>query len=442
MKQFISKMTPRFAMRVYHLSLARIGAWRYGNPSKKMYVFGVTGTNGKTTVANLIADVFQRNGQQAGCATTTNFRVGESERLNDTKQTMLGRMKLQKFLRELVRAHVKYAAIETSSEGIVQFRHRAIDYNAAVFTNLTPEHIESHGSFEQYRRAKEELFKKVAQDHPRDGVGIFNLDDEHVKHMLAYAIPRKFGFTATNAAFRGVKTLRISAIDAHDQGSRVEFEWKGKHYTMKLRLLGKVNVENAMHALLAGVSQGLRMQQCVAALEKRTTLPGRFEFIDEGQETQVLVDYAPEPASLKQLFEFIQMYKTKQGIGRIIHVTGSAGGGRDTSRRPILGEISAHNADMVIVTNEDPYNEDPQQIIDQVAAGARAAGKKDNESLFTILDRKKAITFAIDTANPNDMVVLTGKGSEQAIVVANNKKIPWDERDVAREAIRRKLRSQ
>lgn len=446
MKQLLKKIIPKSFFLFYHYIIARIASFIYGNPSKDMFVVGVTGTNGKTTTSNLIVDFLEEAGHKAGCTTTTNFRIGNDDKLNDTKQTMLGRFKLQKFLKQMRAEKCTYAVIETSSEGIAQFRHRGIDYNAAIFMNLTPEHIESHGSFEAYRQAKENLFEKVAADHPVHGVGVYNLDDKNVSAFLKYNIPKKYGFTFDkNIATRAdrklqlkdarLKILRVIDVHVGADGSRFTIHFKGQTFEFVTKLRGRFNIENILAALCLALSQGVSLGIAQRVLRKKTHVPGRVEFIHEGQDFDVVVDYAPEPESLRQIYQFLKLYKKEHNVRRMIHVTGSAGGGRDKSRRPILGNIAATNSDIVIVTNEDPYDEDPQAIIDQVAQGALNNGKKLDKNLFKVSDRRKAIKLAISKAKSHDLVLLTGKGSEQAIVTKNNKKIPWDERDVVRKII-------
>ena len=193
MKNLLKKIIPNFIFSLYHWKMAFLGALFYGFPSRKLIVIGVTGTKGKTTTCNLIAQILQGAELKTGMATTVNFRIGEKEWINEYKQTMLGRFKLQKLLRRMVNEGCKYAVIETSSEGILQHRHRFIDYSIAVFTNLSPEHIERHGSFENYREAKLELFKKVARK--KNGIGIYNLDDENAEYFLQAPIKNKIGYS-------------------------------------------------------------------------------------------------------------------------------------------------------------------------------------------------------------------------------------------------------
>jgi len=202
---------------------------------------------------------------------------------------------------------------------------------------------------------------------------------------------------------------------------------------IKLNILGEFNVYNALVAVCVSLSQNITLKKIKKALEDVKGIDGRIEKIDEGQNFSVMVDYAFEPNAVEKLYETINKFKNKK---KIIHVLGSAGGGRDKKRRPILGKLAAENVDIVIITNEDPYDEDPQLIIDQIRIGAETAGKVIDKNLFTIIDRRDAIRRAVSLAGENDVVLITGKGSEQAICVKDGEKIPWDDRKVAREEIK------
>ncbi|MFA5935736.1 MAG: UDP-N-acetylmuramoyl-L-alanyl-D-glutamate--2,6-diaminopimelate ligase [Patescibacteria group bacterium] len=418
----------------YHRILSSFAAALYGHPSEKLIVVGVTGTNGKTTTAYLIAKALEASGFATGCTTTALFKVGDREWLNDTKMTMLGRFQLQKLLREMVNAGCRYAVVETSSQGIAQYRHAGVNYDVAVFTNLTPEHIEAHGGFENYKRAKIDLFRHVAASKRKmiDGrqiekVAVLNARDAHAKDFAVSGFDRTVWFVAEPKRIPGELIQADYVTLSADQ---IAFETLGEHF--HLHLPGLVNVENALAAIAVCRAFGLDLEKVREKLASVDGMPGRFERINAGQPFTVIVDYAPEPESVARLYETISSIKR----ARTIHVLGSAGGGRDVARRPILGRMAAEHVDVVIVTNEDPYDDDPRQIMEDVANGARSVGKKDGEGLFLIEDRREAIAEAMKQADPEDLVLITGKGSEQAMCVAGGKKIPWDDRTVAREAIR------
>lgn len=429
LKSSIRALLPPALLRAYHRSLAALAAWWFGYPSRRLTVIGVTGTNGKSTVVSLIAHVLEATGHRVGATSTVLFTVGSRTWLNDRKMTMLGRFTLQALLRRMVRAGCTHAVIETSSEGIVQSRHRGIDYDVAVFTNLTPEHIESHGSYEAYRDAKLDLFWHLGRSRKRHPVAVVNLDDAEAGRFLAASTGRRVGFSTGHPTppLQGTETFLARDIVLTSNGSTFTVEG----VPFRLQLLGRFNVENALAAIAVCAAEGIGLEHIAAALADISGVPGRLEFIDAGQPYRVIVDYAPEPVSLTKSYEVLATLPHR----RIIHVLGSTGGGRDRARRPILGRIAAEHADIVIVTNEDPYDDDPQEIIDQVAAGARDAGKIPGESLHVIPDRRDAIRFAFQQATTGDIVFITGKGSEQAMAVAGGKKVPWDDRMVVRETL-------
>lgn len=443
---------------VYHYLLAAISAAIYRWPSEKIIVIGVTGTTGKTTSVYLIAKTLEAAGYKTGYTSTAMFNDGEKEWLNDKKMTMVGRLFTQKILRSMIKNKCQFAIVETTSEGIRQFRHKFINFDCLVFTGLYPEHIESHGSFEKYKSAKGKLFAhlkscrvKYVDDNKffQQTVSglqktnfncvkktiIANLDDEHAEYFLNFWAEEKIGYCQKNAgntsSQRGL-ALGKNLDQVMEYGDIVlgqkGISFKVLNMEMNLKLLGDFNVTNAMNAISVAVSQGVAMEKIKIGLEAVEGVAGRLERIDEGQNFTVIVDYAFEPHAVGKL------YKTLKSIphNKIIHVLGSAGGGRDASRRPILGKLAGENADIVIVTNEDPYDDDPKLIIDQVAIGADYVGKKSNENLFKILDRGEAIRFAINKASEGDVVIITGKGSEQAICAAKGEKITWDDRAVVR----------
>lgn len=441
MKNTIRKIIPKSVIYLYHATLAVMATVFYWFPSKKMIVVGVTGTNGKTTTCNMIAKILEEAGYKVGLTTTANFKIGDQEWVNKTKQTMPGRFRLQKLLKRMVKAGCDYAVIETSSEGIAQGRHIGIDYDVVVLTNLTPEHIESHGSFTKYRHAKGKLFKKLLtvgyktkNGNKVSKVSVVNLDSKHASYFLSFFAEKKYGFG--RFVSKNVKTKFQMVNDFFLFGEEkltkegTKFVYKGEEF--KLKLLGLFNIYNAAAAACVGLSQGIDISIIKSALEKIDIIPGRMEVIDENQDFYVLVDYAHEPVALKYVYRSIKPFAS----GKIISVLGSCGGGRDTRRRPKLGKLAAKYADFVVVTNEDPYDEDPAAIINQVAKGAENEGKVLGKNLLKIMDRKGAISFAFKKAQPGDIVIITGKGSEQCIVSKDGKKIPWDDRKVARELLK------
>ncbi len=429
MKAIIKKFIPKPLLSWYHLALAHIGAELYGFPSRKMIVIGVTGTKGKSTTAYLIAKVLESAGHKVGLTTTVLFKIAEREWTNDLKQTMPGRFRLQKMLKQMVKAGCRYAVIETSSEGISQHRHVGIDYDIAVFTNLSPEHIESHGSFENYRRAKLTLFKELSQGgqkiiagQPVKKVVIANGDDPEGVKFLAATSDSQWAYGLHLHMPRLTEHVSVvfgEQVKTGESGS----EFAVNHVLFKLPLLGKFNVYNALASIAVGLSQQIDLGHMKAALEQVHGLPGRMEEIKNEKGFRIFVDYAHEPASLEAVYQTVQSFHPK----KIIAVLGSQGGGRDKAKRPVLGRLAGEYADHVIVTNEDPYDEDPQVIMDAVAAGAEKVGKAKVEK---ILDRKQALERAVELAQTGDVVIVTGKGGETKMAVSRGRLIDWSDRNI------------
>ncbi|MFH0779368.1 MAG: UDP-N-acetylmuramoyl-L-alanyl-D-glutamate--2,6-diaminopimelate ligase [Parcubacteria group bacterium] len=488
MKKLIKKLMPKFILSGYHKFLAVFSAFVYGHPSEKMTVIGVTGTNGKSTTVWLIAKALESSGLKVGATSTVLFKVADKEWLNDKKMTMLGRFQLQKLLKRMVDAGCKYAVIEVSSEGIKQYRHIGINFDYAVFTNLTPEHIESHGGFENYKKAKGELFKHLKNQKNKkssfakaseDGLKnqeikkttIINIDDEHSSYFLDFPAEKKitFGIEKKNADFMA----RDIAVSLAGTSFEVSIPSELDQVRLRMKIIGAFNVYNALPAIAIGLNEGISIENIKSGLEKVTNVPGRMEFISEGQPFTVIVDYAPEPASMAKLYETVKQLIKNQEINKsinqknetskepvnqfppkadapmaqtkIIHVLGSCGGGRDKARRPILGKMAGENADIVIVTNEDPYDDDPMQIINEVADGALSVVSEKNRHginsahshrVYKILDRKEAIEKALSLAQAGNLVLITGKGAEQRMAVAGGRYIPWDDREIVREYLR------
>ncbi|MFH1510020.1 MAG: UDP-N-acetylmuramoyl-L-alanyl-D-glutamate--2,6-diaminopimelate ligase [Candidatus Nealsonbacteria bacterium] len=389
MKQLIKKFIPSFLLSWYHLSLALLGAILYGFPSNKIKIIGITGTNGKTTVVSLVTNVLEGAGFKVASLSSVRFKIGDKEKENNLKMTMPGRFKIQKFLKDGVEVGCKYAVLEVSSEGIKQYRHKFINFEVAVFTNLSPEHIESHGGFENYKKAKGKLFASTKKVH------VVNIDDKNSDYFLSFSADKKYTY-------------------GWEKG-----DVNTKNTNFKLPLIGRFNIYNALTAICVGLSQGISLEVCQKALEKAKGIPGRMEEVISTP-FKVIVDYAVTPDALEQLYKTI---KEIYSPSRIISVFGSCGGGRDKWRRPILGEIASRYCQEIIITNEDPYDEDPMGIINQVADGVKGKTTK-------ILDRREAIRKALQIAEQGDIVLITGKGCELWLAEAKGKKAPWNEREV------------
>lgn len=458
LKKLIPKKLFKAIQPAYHYLLSWLSALFYGFPSEKMVVIGVTGTIGKTTTSYLLLKTLKKCGFKAGLSSTAIFDDGNKEWLNDKRMTMVGRFFLQGLLRRMFKNGCQFAIVETTSEGVEQFRHRFINYDWLVFTGIFPEHIESHGGFENYKKAKGKLFahlKKCAIKYVDDNFKVHkslsnlkklelkrvkktivaNLDDAEAPYFLSFWAEEKIGLTCREKVDilgenlpENLQVEKYGDIKTEEQG--VSFKAFGEK--IQLSLLGEFNAINAMMAACVSRLAVKDIEKIKIGLNSVSGVAGRMEKINEGQPFMVIVDYAFEPTSLEKLYDTIEKFPHN----RIINVLGSAGGGRDASRRPKLGLLAGKRADIVVITNEDPYDDDPQVIIDQIALGAENAGKKLNLNFFKIPDRKEAIVKAISLAQEGDLVLISGKGSEQLIWMANGEKIHWDDRTAAREAIK------
>jgi UDP-N-acetylmuramoyl-L-alanyl-D-glutamate--2,6-diaminopimelate ligase len=433
----LRRLTPIWALRPYHYGIALLGAIIYLFPSSRLIVIGVTGTNGKSTTVNYIAKVLAQAGDKVGFVTTANIYDGQREWMNKWKLTMPGRFHLQHLLRQMVASGCRYAVVEISSEGLIQYRHAGINIDVAVFTNLTPEHIERHGGFENYKKAKGMLFRHLTKLPHKSFSGkrqpkviVVNTDDEHAEYFLSFVADKKIEYGLNSVETRlasSQPTTQVIATNVKIESWSSSFVVDGQRFEVKMG--GQFNVYNALAAVAIGRALGMSLERCAAGVVSLTSVPGRMERIDAGQPFTALVDYAPEPESMRQLQQAISRIPHH----RIIHVFGSAGGGRDVSRRPVLGKMVASYADVAIVTNEDPYDEDPRQIINQVVAGTHG-GRAD---VMVEPDRRQAIRRAVSLAKEGDLVVVTGKASEQWLCWENGRKEPWDDRQVLREELER-----
>jgi UDP-N-acetylmuramoyl-L-alanyl-D-glutamate--2,6-diaminopimelate ligase len=429
----MKKLTPQSIKNIYHLFQAILANIWFGFPSRRLKVIGVTGTNGKTTTVQMIARILEEAGYKIAIASTINFKIGKKEWVNDTKFTTLSSWQLQKHLRAAARAGCEYAIIEVTSHALDQNRVWGTDFEVAVVTNVTREHLDYHETMEKYSRAKEKLFGIVAKKE--DGVAVVNLNMDNAYEFLKYDIEEKYGYIlgtqsaklkAQNRSVK-IKTITAKSIELNIQNTRYKIQDTG----FLINLPGEFNVENALAATCVGLSQGISLEKISDALAKIKDVPGRMESIENKRGLTIIVDYAVTPDSLQKLYNYVGKLK-KEG-SRIIAVFGSCGE-RDRGKRPIMGGIVAKIVDYVLITNEDPYNENPQQIIDEVFGGV-SIYRKENLNAWRILDRREAIKKALQLAKTGDIIVVTGKGAEE-IMAVGDKRIPWNDPKVIRGVLR------
>ena len=442
----VKKLIPQSIKNIYHLFQAVFANVWFGFPSRRLKVIGVTGTNGKTTTVQMIAKILEEAGfpvkpdghgaSKVAVASTINFKIGEREWVNATKLTTLSIFGLQKHLREAVKEGCDYAVIEITSHALDQNRAWGTDFDAAVITNITREHLDYHRTMEEYAKAKEKLFAmlgKAGKSGKLDKkISVVNLNMDFVEEFLKYPADEKYGYCLRNQESR-IKNQGMNIVRAEN----IKLEIDQSAFTILdsqflIRLPGEFNIENALAATCVGLSQNISLEKIAEALAKMKGVPGRMERIENDRGLEIIVDYAVTPDSLHKLYDYISKLK-KEG-SRIIAVFGACGE-RDRGKRPIMGRIIAKIADYVFITNEDPYNEDPQQIINEVFAGV-SNYRKENMNTWRILDRREAIKKALQIAKSGDIVVVTGKGAEETMAIGN-KMIPWNDPRIIREVLQK-----
>ena len=440
-KKIVKKLTPGFILSAYHLSLAYCAALRYWFPSASMVVIGVTGTKGKSSVVFMLAKILEEAGIKVAVSSSLMFKINENEWLNPYHMTMAGRFKLQQFLYQAKNARCTHVIIETTSEGIKQHRHRFIHFDVAVFTNLTPEHIEAHGGFENYKKAKGKLFealahakKKTINGNRIEKIAVVNTDNEHGHYFLQFPADTTYGFSV-----QGTCVLPPSANHTCVSASAVVVSPEGVSFDVettkfRMHLLGQFNVENALCAAVTAKSLGVAFSVAASALAKIEEIPGRMKFIREGQRFTAIIDFAHTPSSFEGVFAVMKQLKDPHG--RIIAVFGSAGGGRDKWKRPELGRIAARTADHIILTADDPYEEDIDVICAEIQKGIDSEVFKGKVEVIS--NRREAITTALHMARWNDIVLFLGKGTEQTLMIGTES-VSWNEESIVIEEIRNML---
>lgn len=388
----------------YHFSLALFGAALFGFPSRKLIVIGVTGTKGKTTVVELLGAALRASDHKAAVLSSVHSKIGDQDIRNRTGNSMPGRLFIQRFLRDAKRAGCTHAVIEVTSQGVVQQRHRFIEWNIAALTNIAPEHIESHGSFEKYRDAKLAFMRYAAG---RCAAVFVNADDERSEYFR------------DNLQTADITLYSKRSIEA----------WPDNLFA---GLPGEFNRQNV--AAVVAMTRKLEIPDAttMSALEDFKGVPGRMEFVAL-EPFRVVVDYAHTPDSMEAVYKALRA--DMDANNKLIAVFGSCGGNRDKWKRPVMGGVAARYADRIVLTNEDPYDEDPSRILKDIRAGIAKANFSDAD-IFEVLDRGDAIRKAFSFAKPGDTVIMTGKGSETSIHVKDGRTIEWSDSKEAAQALK------
>lgn len=418
-----------FAQKLYHKSLSFLGALLYFFPSKKLFVIGVTGTKGKSTTIELINSILEAAGKRTALLSSIRVKIDRESEPNVFGNSMPGRFLLQRFLYQARRRGCEYAIVEVTSQGTILGRHRFIDWDAGVFTNLSPEHIEAHGSFEKYRAAKVEFFNNFRFSGKKQKYFFINEND-----------PNRHYFEKAARSVAGSKVVFFSRdrFVKQEVGSRYNLSSAAGRRLLNDWLLADFNLENAAAAAAFAGTMKIPWQIIKKAFDNFRGVPGRLEFVQKSP-FAVVIDYAHTPDSLRKVYETVRPESlSPRSAGNLICVLGAAGGGRDKWKRGEMGKIAATFCDKIILTNEDPYDENPAEILRQIEDGflKAPAPRLKPQDHYHILDRRDAIRKAVSMARRGDVVIITGKGSELWLHLSHGKKLPWNERAVVEEALK------
>lgn len=410
MRKLIKKLIPRSVFRKIepygHWAEAIVENVVYGFPARKLNVIGVTGTAGKTTVCTLVTHMLRESGYKVAMISTVSIDYGDGKgpQKNTTRMTSLGSLLLLKAIKKMNANGVEWLVLETSSQALSQHRVWGVPYSIVGYTNLTHDNFHYHGTFERYRAAKLMLFKQCNRNRAGQRLGVVNADDPN-GHYFADAIAHPVTYGVESGA------LRASDIRLTPSGSTFTAKMDDETYDVATQLPGKFNVYNCLAAIGITRAAGLSRQQIEQGIASLPSVNGRMNFIDEGQDFGVIVDYAPIPDAFEKVFAAVKpMVK-----GRIISVFGTPGR-RDEIKGPMQGEIAGKNSDIVILTEEDDRDQDGNRLMELCATGAEKAGKVRDKDLFFIHEREQAVQKAIDLAGKDDLVLLLGKGEETVII--------------------------
>lgn len=421
-------------------ALASAAGWWYGDPSRELGIVGITGTDGKTTTSFLAAAALEAAGHRTGLVGTVEVRIGGEAEPTAEHQTTPEAPELERLLRAMADGGDAAAIIETTSHGLALDRVAGIAFDAAVFTNLSHEHLELHGSFEAYRAAKLSLFERLAGRWPaKTGaaaalawprLAVINRDDPSADLFMAVA--REAGASVLTYGAEPGADVRAGRVEEDARRLSVAYDAPSGPAQLNLRLAGRFNVHNALAVVALGEGLGLDPAAVRAGIEGVPGVPGRMERIERGQPYTVIVDYAHSPASLEIVLDLLAPVAAAGG-GGLIAVFGSAGE-RDQAKRSMMGRIAGDRCRLVVVTDEDPRGEDPLSILDAIARGAETAGRRRDRDLLLIADRRSAIEAALEQARPGDVVLFAGKGHERSIIGPDGPR-PWNERAAVESAL-------
>ena len=421
-RRHIKPLNPLLLM--YHKTLAVLAALVYRFPAEKLKVVAITGTKGKSTVALLLAKIFEEAGLKVGVISTVRFQIGSNVWTNDTKMTTPGRFKLQKFLRKMVDDRCDVAIVESTSQALIQSRLWGVNVDTAVLTNMQTDHLEYHGGFENYLHAKGLLFRQLSRANRKGELSktaVLPCEDSNFAYFDSFLVDHKITFGLTKGQ------ITAQDIELEPDSTRFVLKVPNDSITVHIKLPGEFNVLNALSAASAAISLGVKLPIIKRGLEQFESMPGMLESINVGQPFNVLVDYAHTEESLKGVLSFLKPLTRN----KLFVVFGATGGGRDKAKRPRMGKIVDELADYIVVTDDDPYEEDRMKIMEQIAEGI---DRKEGEDFWMVRDRRQGIRLALSMAGDGDTVVICGKGSEPVQVIGTEH-LQWDDRRVAKEIL-------
>lgn len=407
-------------------ALARLSAAFYGFPSRRLRVIGVTGTNGKTTTTHLIKAVLEQAGHKVGLIGTIHHLVGNE--VLDTRRTTPESLDLQRLLFHMAERGMEYAVMEVSSHAVALKRVVGTEFDVAVFTNLSQDHLDFHADLEEYAAAKAQFIASLTSEgtKPRKAA-VINMDDSRAQQMSAVANVPVVGY-----GIHAATDVVASDVQVRPEGVSFDAATPAGSLSLRLQLTGRFNVYNSLAAVAVGWHEGVPLPFIRSGLEQVPGIPGRLERIDRGQSFTVLVDYAHTPDSLENVLQTCRSFAP----GRIIVVFG-CGGDRDREKRPLMGQVAARLADLVIITSDNPRSEDPAAIAADIEAGVRAGGKRAGE-YEVVLERRDAIRSAVDAARPGDIVLIAGKGHETTQEF-HDRVVHFDDREEAARVLRERF---
>ncbi len=408
-EKFIPSFLYTFFQPFYHYLLSVFGAFFYDFPSKKLIVIGVTGTKGKSTTAEIIYKIFKEAGFKVALANTVEFTIGDISERNQFKMTTPGRFFLQKFLLRALKEKCTHVVLELTSEAVLQSRHKFIYLDALVVTNISKEHIERHGSYENYKLAKLQIAKEMISGVKKNPILVTNLDDKELQMFRDLPISKQYTFSLSNFS-----PYHLSPVET-------SFTFNGKNINSSF--VGKFNLENVAAAITLSEGFEIQEEKIISAISKYRGTLGRVQKIENSHNFTVIVDYAHTADSMKKLYETFPSPR--------ICVFGATGGGRDTWKRPEMGKVASLYCDTIILTNDDPYDEDPEKIVAEIKTGIK------NKETIVEIDRRKAIALGLSYAKEGSTVLITGKGTDPYLMEKGGKRTPWDDASITKEELQK-----